>query len=334
MSHGITDSDQFAQTGGQRAWHGLGSFIPSGLTAREALPRVGLGWETELFPAYADIGGQRVELDVRAHVRSDTQDVLGIVSKDYRPVQNLELAEFVDAIAGDDAAVTVETAGSLFGGRRVFCLARLPKTIEVAAGDEVVPYVLVTNGHGGFATFAVMPTSVRVVCANTLAMADSRNSRHGLRFVHTGKVSDKLAAARAALGLANKRLERFEEQLRELARTDLSVGQVRAFMEAAYDAAYRVSEDALADEEGRELLRAKREEVLQGWVRNLENERNSLPSIRGTAWAALNAVTEWHDHERGRAGDGTDARVHSNLFGVSAQAKRRTFELALAAGSA
>ena len=71
-------------------------------------------------------------------------------------------------------------------------------------------------------------------------------------------------------------------------------------------------------------------EVFVEWRKLFVNERNAMEAIRGSVWQAFNTVTEWHDHERGRSGDNTDARVHSNLFGVSHVAKQKTLKLALA----
>jgi hypothetical protein len=57
----------------------------------------------------------------------------------------------------------------------------------------------------------------------------------------------------------------------------------------------------------------------------------NLKGIVGTWWAAYNAVSQWHDHERGRFGAVTesDARVHSNLFGASSAGKKVAFATAL-----
>lgn len=351
MAHEINRNDTFGEirSRGDRAWHGLGIEIPTGLTARDAFPKIGLAWETELLPVFAEMptadvvsqpdgtltrSTKRIALpDSRAHVRSDDGTVLGIVSSGYKPVQNLELADFADALVGADATVEIETAGSLYDNRRVFALVRLPKSIEVTKQDVLEQYVLISNGHGGFASFSAYPTSVRVVCANTLRWSEKDGVR-GVRFMHTGKMDDKLKVARSVLGLAVREQEQFEAQVRALAGCDLSVGQVREFMEKAYDDCFGRARKEDVDEETMARLQAAREETLATWMANMENEKQSMPGVRGTAWAAYNAVSEYHDHQRGRVRADSQVRIHSNLFGASQRDKLSTFRLALATAGA
>jgi hypothetical protein len=58
---------------------------------------------------------------------------------------------------------------------------------------------------------------------------------------------------------------------------------------------------------------------------NFDNERNTLGGMRGTAWAALNAATEFADHQRRFKGKDERARAESRLdsvwFGSSAELK-------------
>jgi hypothetical protein len=83
------------------------------------------------------------------------------------------------------------------------------------------------------------------------------------------------------------------------------------------------------EEDVREKLEAKRKELVDQWMANVDNERNSIKDMAGSAWAAYNGFSEWCDHQRGRAGAGTEQRMHSNLFGISAKHKRLAFNRAL-----
>jgi hypothetical protein len=51
---------------------------------------------------------------------------------------------------------------------------------------------------------------------------------------------------------------------------------------------------------------------------------SDIDGVRGTRWAALNAVTELIDHERGRT-DGT--RMESAWFGTGNAIKNKALEL-------
>lgn len=76
-------------------------------------------------------------------------------------------------------------------------------------------------------------------------------------------------------------------------------------------------------------------------MRNFENEKNTLPGMKHTAWAAYNAVSEWADHQRqfrssrdsqkfrdvdrGRA----ESRLHSVWFGSSHHLKQKAYRQAV-----
>lgn len=337
MGHGITASDRYGEVrvNGQRAWHGLGVEIEDGLSAQEAFEEVGLGWQTELAPLYALVGEGEEQVrvpvvDKYAHVRCDNHSVLGVVSDKYGPIENQDMAKFADALVGADAAVTVETAGSLYGGRRVFCLVRLPKSIEVTNRDILEQYVLISNGHGGFARFSCYPTSVRVVCANTLRWSE-RDVGRGISFVHTGKLDVKIKQAKTALGLAIQETAKFEKQVQAMAKRQFTKAKAKVYMEELWEETFGQIDPA--QKEAAAKMLAKRDAVVEKWMENLDHAWQVEAGVGGTVWGAYNAVSQWHDHERGlfNSIDKSDARVHSNLFGVSQKHKLRAYRKALAA---
>lgn len=342
MGHGINKSDRFGEvrTNGKRAWHGIGQEIREGLTAVEAFEEIGLGWRTTLAPVFADVmvtgadgmpTTKRVELpEQRAHLRADNLEVLGMVSDKYQPLENIDLAAFADSLAGEDAAVTVETAGSLHSGRRIFALVKLPEVVKASAEDVCEQYVLVSNGHGGSASFSCYPTSVRVVCANTLRWSEADAAR-GLSFIHFGgSMEERVKLARQALGLARKETARFQEQVDALVRSNVTVARARELAFAIYEKTFGRLDVSLTAE-ARAKLEAKRDGIVGEWLANLDNARQQVKGARGTAWGFYNAVSEWHDHTRGRAEGESNSRVSSNLFGVSQKDKLKAFRAVLAA---
>jgi phage/plasmid-like protein (TIGR03299 family) len=335
MAHEIRSTDRFGEVRaqGKRAWHGLGVEIPEGIDCTTAFPMIGLDWATELLPVRADrvtpTGVETINLpEHRAHIRSDTGQVLGLVSDGYKPIDNRDLATFADAVLGEDRAATCETAGSLFDGRKVFALIRLPGDLHAAQGDDLARYIAITNGHGGTAAFAAYPTTVRIVCNNTLRMSEQSLSQ-GARFVHTGDLKGKLATARLVLGFAHKELERLDEQIKAMVAKRPTGAGIASFLDRAFRATFAAP--SADDVEATAKWEAKRLETQNRWVEIYSAECDRTPAIAGSVWAAFNAVTEWHDHERGRFEDvaTSDARVHSNLFGVSHVAKSKTLKLAL-----
>jgi phage/plasmid-like protein (TIGR03299 family) len=222
MAHGITDTDSMFSVRAM-PWHGLGAVLDDYPTSiDDALRQAGLGWTVEQRPIYvhrdgpvtAVNGGSGVLIapggfeelrdadDVRyvANVRSDTDQVLGVVTSSYKVVGNREAFEFLDALIGSD--LYFETAGSLWGGKRVWVLARLPDYVEVG-GDQSATYVYCSNAHDGSMAVTAAATSIRIVCANTLGAADRRAevSPRTFRFRHTGDLAVKFAEARRVMDL-------------------------------------------------------------------------------------------------------------------------------------
>lgn len=338
MAHQITKLDKFGFTGDRKSiWHGIGKEMPEGLDAETFFKQVGLDWTTELQPVFCMIDGVQVQIpNSQVHIRRDlgpvSDSVLGLVSDGYKKLDNGDLAKFADQLLGADQAASVSTAGSLLGGKRVFCLLKMPKDIKVVKGDVVETFLCLSNGHGGFASFNCYPTSIRVVCDNTLTWSE-RDLARGVRFHHTGDLESKLKQARAIMGLATKEAEEFEKQVKALANTDLSRDQIKTFMEFAYTATFGKAPDKDEDAEAFGRWEERRKDMLDTWLKNLENERQTIRGIQGTAWAALNAYTEWSDHDRGgkwMESRPADQRIHSNFFGVAAAAKKKVLRAALA----
>jgi len=345
MAHEIHETDAFGYVG-QKAWHGLGSALPQGVDAVTAFRDLGIDWGTRLDPIYRKIAvvdstgfpiigadgtqeHQWVQLENNfIHTREDNNLELGLVSKGYKSFENIDVAKFADALAGADAATIVETAGTLYNSRRVFVLVKLPQVIKATSEDISEQYVLISNGHGGTASFSAYPTSIRVVCANTLKWS-LRDAAKGLSFRHSGNIEEKLGQVRQVLGIAAQETAKFQEQVSALVGTTLLGDKLTTFLNDSYEIAFGKF-DSL---EGESLIKAlaKRDAVIAQQRELLENEKNSLDGIRGTAWSALNAVTEYHDHYRGRgkAVAISQVRAHSNLFGVSSDAKTKTLRKAL-----
>ena len=123
----------------------------------------------------------------QAVVREDTNEVLGMVGRRWKPCQNHEAFAFLDSLVGDQELL-YETAGALVRGERVWMMARMPKEMRIEGTDDVTrPYLLLANWHDGFGSLRCFFTGVRVVCQNTLNMASTQKAMaSGICIRHTG----------------------------------------------------------------------------------------------------------------------------------------------------
>lgn len=337
-NHQLTSADRLAVYK-EKAWHGLGEVIADDLTGRQAVERF-LGWSVVQEPVYTEIAGTKRLLPLKANVRSDTKDLLGVVSQDYVVVQNHDVGDFADALLAeakaDGVRVRMETCGSLLGGRKVFLTLRPEREIRVGktGGDVSVPLLTIINGHDGTVAMTAGWTFVRVVCNNTYTSAlggldQDVTAGRAFRIRHQGRVSDYLNTAKACLGLAVKGLEKFQAAATAMGSKQMGWNEVMAFFREAYQAQYgRVSDSPETDEEVKAEERML--QVVSEWDALMASDNQRTDGIGGTLWAAFNAITEWQDHARvTKSVKSADRQTHLRLLGQAAVDKRKAFKAAL-----
>lgn len=225
-----------------------------------------------------------------ANVRTDNGAVLGVVSTRYQVVQNGEAFRWADALLGKD--VRYETAGSLFGGRRVWLLARLTKEMQLL-GEELMPYFCLMNSHDGSSSVRVCVTPVRVVCQNTLSLA-FRKAKRTWAVRHTASIHERLEEARQALGLVNRYLGELNEWAAAMARKWISHSE----WEKIVNKLIPIPQPRKGNEHVRERA-FERQRWLQRCIDddNLERYRFSRWRIRSySAYAVINAVIDFVQH--------------------------------------
>lgn len=325
MAHEIDETAGYAAAAFARtpAWHGLGKVLPDVMTGREAIEAAGLDWKVECHPVYRGYEGGEFKVidDKRITVRTDTNAILGFVGKQYVPLQQDEQVDFLDGIVGCGAKI--ESAGSLRGGKRVWFLCDLKATYDVLPGDPVKPYLLTMNSHDSTTVWFASLTGIRVVCANTLAMAmnEAGLGRDGkgeklvdcVKLRHNGKLSENIEQAKMALSITKTAAEKQAEQAKALARTKMLTADLATFFAEQVQTL--------------KFTKERSELILQDLALNLDAPTNSLPGMRGTAWQAFNVWSEWLDHSPRRIG--ADVRMESIWMGDAKKRKEKAWETLL-----
>jgi len=284
------------------AWHKLGTVFSEEVSTQKMLELAHLdNWQVRLEKIEMPKGfssDRNHNFVVRTNPFDKTQnDVLGVVGERYRILQNEELFDFGDALL--DGGGRWETAGSIKGGRQVFgSLALERETVLDPNGvsDKINTYLLVNTSHDGSISIQASVTPVRVVCANTLNLAlgsgvgRNRSTKQSFKIRHTQTAQGKIQAAREALGLANVYMDAFDIMAKEMIEREISNDKFNDIIKLAYPAPENDKKGAIKKWQNK--LQAI-EEIYVGGTNYM---------IAGTAWGALNAMTErldWYRVARG-----------------------------------
>lgn len=300
----------------QPAWHKLGALLQGAPSVEDAIRLAGLDWQVAL-ERLATWGGEDVATH-RAVVRKTDRAILGVVGTAYLPLQNDRAFSFFDPFVSSGACA-LDAAGSLKGGRRVWVLARVKDASgDVVAGDTVRGYFLLSNAHDGSQAVRAQFTNIRVVCANTLTLAD-RRAKSGvedcLRVRHTAGLSAGLDLVQKTVDMAHRTFSASLSDYRWMADRGLPVeGLVKYVADVL---------EVPATERRLGQMPKAWEEILRAYH---QGPGASLDGVFGTYWGAYNAVTDWVDHVRGSRGE--DTRLDSAWFGSGAKLKERAFEFA------
>lgn len=325
MSHELTSTDHAVYGRNRPAWHGLGTVIPGTMSSSEAQRYARLDWRVDTEPAFVSTPGGFVEAPgAMLTVRSDlvgADRVLGIVGNRYTPIQNTELFEFMDVLAGEGGA-KIDTAGSLKGGRMVWALAMLPNAMKIGS-DRVNRYLLVSTSHDGSSSMEAIVTPVRVVCWNTLSAAigasptaGRRAPRQRITIRHTANARDRIAHAKRVLGDASESFERCREVFSSWATKKVSQRYVSAFLRAMFPDPAGSASSARAASTRNDVMELYRYRQIGA----------DMPELRGTAWGLFNGLTQYIDRERStRAGNRStgEARLESTWYGSGASLRQR-----------
>jgi phage/plasmid-like protein (TIGR03299 family) len=312
MPHEIESMAYFGQ---QTPWHGLGAALTADdlYDWQRACTKAGLDWEVESIPLVtADTQAKVSHVGIR---RKSDGRVLGVVGPRYAALQNREAFRWFQPVL-DSGEAALHTAGSLRQGSRVWVLARLNRDpVVIAPGDEVEKFILLSHGHDGSLAVRVGFTPVRVVCANTLAMAHGSDASKLIRVKHTRDVLENLANVREVMDLANQQFEATAEQYRLLARKAISQADLREYVKKVL----RI--------EGEAKPSARVMNIIDTITGLMEAGRgNDLPSVRGTFWAGYNAVTDYLSHHHGLS---ESSRLNSLWFGENAGLNRHALGVAV-----
>ena len=318
MAHQI---ETMAYTG-QAPWHKLGNQLPAKQSIEVWAQSAGMDWQIEespvnyTTPIYPE-SEQHLILpftEQKVLYRSDTKQPLSVVSKRYQVVQPREVLEFYRDLT-EQAGYQLETAGILKSGKKFWALARTGKETRIKGTDLVKGYLLLATSCDGTLATTATPTTIRVVCNNTLAVA-LNGAISAVKVPHRTEFDAQ--TVKRKLGVAVSQWDGFMYQMRMLAECKVKNHEaMNYFMRVLCDTD---SQSGLGLSNERALKKVQT--LYDGHGRGME-----LQSAKGTAWGLLCAMTEFVDHERRARSD--ENRLDSAWFGNGAMLKQRALDSAL-----
>jgi phage/plasmid-like protein (TIGR03299 family) len=307
---------------GEVPWHGLGTPVPKGVMAADMIRAAGLDWGVELRPARGakqiNSKGEYSRYEVIRMPRERTEEVevlLGVVSRRYQPLQNVEAFEFFDPLIGEKKAY-FETAGALGQGDRIWVMARMPDAMQIVPGDECLKYLLLSNTHTGEGSVIAKFTSVRVVCQNTLMMA-MEDGQKAYRVRHSKMMQFRLDELAEFLAITQKVFLQAEECFRSLAKIKMVGDRLDSYFEAVFPRSEAQKKKGLKPDRWSFL-----KDIFEG------QPDLQLPRVRGTLWGAYNAVTCFEDYKQPQQEELQDQRLERTWFGGGADIKLRALDKA------
>jgi len=349
MAHEIMGKRFIARS--KPAWHNIAQRIfgeDEVITARQAMAEVAADIHVVRSPVWYEVDGQQVKAEKKtAIVRKATADdpqskLLGITSDAWALATYPELAGALDGLS---STYRVETAGVLQEGGLAFLCFRAEDW--AVRGDAMRSYFAANFSLTPGVGHKVFHSPVRVVCWNTNTMADGQATIN-LSIPHSQDALQRIELASRLVSQFHEMKDKAKAIFEAFADVHVSVKDADAIFFAAFQlpdlpAKLRLLKQQLSDTEAETFKRALTPDLLIGLERAQETydrdcemtrklretcrERFEVfepANLRGTAWAAYNAVTEVADWREGR---GADA---SAVMGSRAKEKSRAYEAAMA----
>jgi phage/plasmid-like protein (TIGR03299 family) len=293
----------------QVPWMTLGKLTEQPMTAAEAAKQGGLDFDVvkcDLFYASELVDtttGEKQQVvrpipHRRAIVRTDTGVCLGIMAKNYPPLQYREAFDFMDQVNPKFVA-----AGALRSGRQGFMVVETDLLDNVLGGEDPHKlYAVLRTSHDGTRAVEVTAMSLRGKCMNQLTMQTfTRGARYRWSIKHTSTMAAKLKEATQTLSRLGAYADAYRVNVDRLVHTQLHEMDARHMLKKAFPDKPKTQDQI--------------DMIINSWL--------TAPTVgyAGTGWGLVNAVSEYMDWQR--TGGNAESRFIGALQGVTHNAINR-----------
>ena len=299
---------------GERAWHGMGVVTDGTLPAREAFETADALFTVEKrelqYPTWSNADGTAIEVQpagVFGVVRTDTQALLGVVSKQYEIVQNdslLRMAEFIREEADMDSVVVLAD-----GAKVAFTASLRGAETDIVPGDTVKRRIVGYLGHDGKTGCGAKFTNIRVVCQNTLTAALNESGAHS-SITHKNGANGNFDALINSIDVARQNFVTECDLMREFSRASMRLQGFDEFVDEVYNI------------DDSQVFR-KRDKLRNAFLNGYGSD-----FAPASIWNAVNAITQIETSTRGTTAAKGRAQFARGTFGAGAQISKKAFAVA------
>ena len=300
---------------GKSAWHGQGVVTEGTLPAREAFEIADALFTVEKrelsYPVWPDGDTHLPHVDQPTGtfgvVRTDTQALLGVVSKQYEIVQNeslLRMAEFIREEVAMDSVVVLAN-----GGKVCFTATLNGAEADIVPGDKIKRRIVGYLGHDGKTGCGAKFTNIRVVCQNTLTAALEGSGKHST-ITHKNGANGNFNALISSIDVARQDFVTECDLMREFSRASMGLSSFNEFV----DEVYNIEDD--------QVFR-KREQLERAFTNGYGAE-----FAPDSIWNAVNAITQIETSTLNQTRAAANRQFARGTFGAGAQISKRAFSLA------
>lgn len=299
---------------GETPWHGLGQELEAGASIEDWTHAAGLSWGVNRATVnFSSDAGIVLQMENR-HVlyRNDTNSPLSVVSDSYKVVQPAQIMDFFRELTAKSDS-QMETAGSLQDGKVIWALARMGKDFMIK-DDAIAPYLMLATSYDMSTPTIAKLVATRVVCRNTIQIALDESDRRQIRIPHS--TDFKAEEVRAGLDISLSEFEAFKQKAMKLANQSFSLSDMDHYL-------LKLLQPSDGEIDGDQIRKSKTYSKIIDLFKGsqLGNEQDA---VQLSAWGALNAVTEYVDHQKGR---NQSARLMDAWFLQGAKFKERALEI-------
>jgi len=334
-------NDKVIKEMNKRAWVRAGTAVNAG-SASEAARQAGLDWTVSLADMQAtykqpigidDVFTHRIEVPKKQAVlkfmpeNAVPEAVIGVVGDKYKIVQNMEVFSALDALV-DSGDARYTAAGEYNNGANIWMVMELPLGVNVA-NDPHAAFLLVQSSHDGSCAVRIRPIIERLFCANQINTLIKGKKTNQFTYVmkHTTNSELSVNDIRNITQLTYQAIEEYETTASGLLKREVSAEQVRNYFKRVWALPTTVEDKPyhlLTQGERRQqtIATTARDKAWQ-----IYNESETQANIRGTAFAAWQAVIEYADHY---ASGGSERLAVAALSGRSDGIKNKALDLVLA----